>query len=770
MRILQLILLFLVFTNAEAQLSFGEFNTPYSGIYGAQFNAAEIVDSRYKFHLNLLGGGIGLSNNFIAASKDLISPNPPKITDQNRPQYLIQELNGKPKHFYTQMDVQTLSGFMNFGRNNKLAIGLQTGMKLLVTANNVDERLARFMYNNKDSSTWGPSASKDFMAHVAAWTYTGITLGAVIIDNQKISLKGAVTGKINTGIAGMYMYSPNLYADLTDQNIVRDANFRMQSQFASPFLFNNQIKADSLKLFADNSGFGADVGLIFEKKDKKDYSYEFNCRTDNYRKDLNKYAWRFGVSISDFGSIKWNPNGRTIRSYSVDSSAFRFPLNLRSFEKIGEPGSFIDTLRKYQFNGVEVDTTVEPYTMATPATLNIFFDVHIYKGIYIAANGMYAFQGSTASGYSWTQNSRFTLTPRLESKKFGVYLPVQYNMLSQEINAGIGMRLFCFNLALTDWTAIAQLKSKTKNFGLTLGFHIPILQRASPKDKDGDLMGGKFDKCKDGAGDCNSGGCPEPDDDNDGVKNSMDKCPKEPGPAKLDGCPDRDEDGVPDSKDRCPKKKGPYELGGCPDKDGDGVIDDEDKCPKDKGSLELQGCPDADGDGVINDLDECPNTKGVFENNGCPKIEVIDTDKDGVEDKDDQCPKEYGSKSNKGCPVIEKEAFDIAKIAQEKLEFHTGSSAIKPESFASLLVLADYLNKNPSIKLELSGHTDNIGKPEKNLKLSNDRANSVKSFFIDKGINADRMTASGYGDTKPIGDNRTLSGRAVNRRVELVLK
>jgi outer membrane protein OmpA-like peptidoglycan-associated protein len=768
MRIFILILGLLIYARLNSQLNFGEFNTPYSGVHGLSFNPAEVADSRYKFHANIIGVGLSASNNFIGVSSELKSS--PIITPANQDQYFIRNLNGKPKNLYLQSDMMMPSAFMSFGRNNKLVFGFQTGIKALVTANNISERLANFLYDKNDTLRgWGPSSSKDFAANVSAWSYMGLTIGGVILDSRKITLKGAITGKLNQGIANMYMSSPDLYVSMSDGNVVRDANFTMKHQYASPLIDNNKFANSQLSIPGKHSGFGLDAGLIFEKKDKNDYSYEFDCRSDNYRKDKNKYAWRFGVSIIDYGSITWKPEGKTIRSYTIDSAAYAFPLNYKTFNKAAEPSSYIDSLRKYRFNGIDVDTTIEEYSMATPATLNAFVDLHIFKGFYLAMNGMYGFVTNNAAS-SKTLNTRFTFTPRLESKKIGIYLPIQYNMLAEETNFGLGARLLFMNFAISDLGAIAGLKSQTRNVGFNMSFNIPILNKSKPKDIDGDLMGRKTDKCPEGAGDCNTGGCPEPDDDGDGVVNSMDKCPKVKGPAKLDGCPDTDQDGVPDSKDRCPKVKGVYELGGCPDKDGDGIVDSEDKCPNEKGTLIMQGCPDSDGDGIQDNLDECPTIKGVYENKGCPKIEILDADKDGIEDKDDECPKQYGSKSNRGCPIVEKEAFDIAKIAQEKLEFHTGSSQIKPESLPSLTVFADYLYKNPTIKINLGGHTDNVGKPEKNMKLSIDRVNAVLQLFVTKGIDEARFVVAGYGDTKPIGDNTTISGRAVNRRVEIEIK
>jgi outer membrane protein OmpA-like peptidoglycan-associated protein len=109
-------------------------------------------------------------------------------------------------------------------------------------------------------------------------------------------------------------------------------------------------------------------------------------------------------------------------------------------------------------------------------------------------------------------------------------------------------------------------------------------------------------------------------------------------------------------------------------------------------------------------------------------------------------------------------------VAQEKLEFETGSSVIKKESHQSLNTLAYYLVKNPDFKVSLKGHTDNVGDEQKNLKLSIDRANAVKIFIIENGVDAIRIDAQGYGMQYPITDNNTPAGRAANRRVDIEIK
>ncbi len=99
--------------------------------------------------------------------------------------------------------------------------------------------------------------------------------------------------------------------------------------------------------------------------------------------------------------------------------------------------------------------------------------------------------------------------------------------------------------------------------------------------------------------------------------------------------------------------------------------------------------------------------------------------------------------------------------------FETGKATLEPESFTVLDELVAYLNRKVDEKIELGGHTDNVGSAAANLKLSDERANAVRNYLLAKGIDESRVTAKGYGMTVPIADNKTEEGRAQNRRTEV---
>jgi outer membrane protein OmpA-like peptidoglycan-associated protein len=248
---------------------------------------------------------------------------------------------------------------------------------------------------------------------------------------------------------------------------------------------------------------------------------------------------------------------------------------------------------------------------------------------------------------------------------------------------------------------------------------------------------------------------------------------KTPPPPKTVEIPvvisDRDHDGVVDSLDACPDQPGLAALQGCPDKDGDGIPDKDDKCPDVAGLAKYHGCPipDTDGDGINDEEDKCPTVAGVARYQGCP---VPDTDGDGVNDEEDKCPTEAGPASNFGCPVINVEVVEKVNKAAKNIFFATGSSKLLAKSFKSLNDVVQILKDNPTYKIDVDGYTDNTGKEDKNQVLSEKRAESVKTYLISKGIDENKITATGHGINNPIADNKTAAGRAKNRRVEMKLR
>ena len=240
--------------------------------------------------------------------------------------------------------------------------------------------------------------------------------------------------------------------------------------------------------------------------------------------------------------------------------------------------------------------------------------------------------------------------------------------------------------------------------------------------------------------------------------------PPAPEPPK-----DRDGDGVLDENDDCPDVAGLSALKGCPDSDKDGIADKDDKCPNESGVARYGGCPvpDSDKDGINDENDKCPTVAGVARYEGCP---IPDGDGDGVNDEEDKCPAVPGIASNAGCPEIKPEVIKKVEFAAKNVFFNTGSYQLMKKSYAPLNEVAQILKDNPTLQLDVEGHTDITGDATKNQILSENRAAAVKAYLVAQGVEASRLTSAGFGVDRPIADNKTSAGKAKNRRVELKLR
>jgi outer membrane protein OmpA-like peptidoglycan-associated protein len=203
------------------------------------------------------------------------------------------------------------------------------------------------------------------------------------------------------------------------------------------------------------------------------------------------------------------------------------------------------------------------------------------------------------------------------------------------------------------------------------------------------------------------------------------------------------------------------------DRDKDGIPDKEDQCPDQPGPASNKGCPilDRDGDGVLDVDDKCPDVPGVKKYNGCP---IPDTDGDGVNDEEDQCPTVAGSKDNHGCPKITEEQKKKIAYAAKRIQFEFKSTDILPSSYAVLDEVVEILKSNPTLNIRVEGHTSGPVK-ESNTILSQKRADSVKDYFVSKGIAANRIEAKGFGSSKHISKDGDQTENPIDRRVELII-
>ena len=229
---------------------------------------------------------------------------------------------------------------------------------------------------------------------------------------------------------------------------------------------------------------------------------------------------------------------------------------------------------------------------------------------------------------------------------------------------------------------------------------------------------------------------------------------------------DSDGDGIEDAVDACPTEAGTIITKGCSDADGDGTPDKDDQCPTIAGTVANKGCPaDKDGDSIPDDKDQCPDVPGIAKYHGCP---VPDTDNDGTNDEEDKCPTIAGPKHNNGCPEVTREQISqVAEVARQ-IQFDFNKAELTEPSKTVLNEVVQLLKENTTLQIRVEGHTSGADN-QKNLILSEARAQSVKAYLIESGIAEQRITAVGFGSKEPLSTSTEPAEVAKNRRVELKL-
>jgi len=763
-------------------------------------------------------------NSFFGAVKDTSGKGFPGFNDPNfQNDYLTTRNNSDMKSVFFSTRVMLPLSFM-YTIDQKSAISITGEFRTYLNVDGIQNPLAQLAYSGfKDSTLWLKQFSNDHLSmQMMAWHEIGVDYARVIVDNNKNFLKIGIRPKLLIGLGDAYFYADNLKYLANNNDTLTFFSSHIQYGHSANFDIDPNTSALSyLEKSVSHPGIGLDLGATYEwRPNYQDFKYDMDGETNLWKRSKNKYKLRVGMSVTDIGSIKFD-RGQLSNNFVADINQW----NVHDLNFSGDypVRSFDDTLRS-RFPPI---ATPKSYRVNLPLAVRGDVDYQIWKDFYVDMNYAWAIQWKKNPN-AIHDLSYVAVTPRWDWKWFGAMVPVSYNQY-KNLAVGACVRLGPLYMGTTN---LATYFSKSKTIygaNFYFGIKVPILFR-EPKDRDKDKVSDKKDKCIDVPGVWEFLGCP--DRDGDHVQDSEDLCPDDPGLKSLNGCPDKDGDGITDKQDACPDDPGPAKYNGCPDKDGDGIIDKDDDCPDEPGLPQFKGCPDRDGDGVMDKLDLCPDKPGPVDNDGCPEVrlnlvdlagqslksirqakdgsftfESLPTDSicvfrlDGDPDKtigvnevqvvvnglskravrsqadglfrfDIPKPVGNGLKQVAVTDVVVNltaQEQEVVKKAFDNLEFETNKDVIQSSSFSALDSLAILLKKHPEWSLKISGHTDNVGQPAQNMKLSEKRAESVKKYLMSKGVADDHLKPEWFGQTRPIASNATEAGRQKNRRVEMLI-
>jgi len=724
-KLLFLLLLFFSINFSSAQSYIGFLTDNYSGVHGVISNPANITDSRFKTDINLVGASILFANDYYGI----------KLSDATSGDFDLEEDASKnpseSNNIFGNVDV--LGPAFMFNLDKKSSIAVFSRMRVNYNINNINGETYESISNDFDETQDFNVNEEDYYLTGNAWAEIGITYARTIYNKEQHFVKGGISLKYLQGLGNAYSSGKevtidydadgsNLGGGVTTGSITTTG----EVNYGHSDNIDGNFDDFDLEVIDGAKGFGVDLGFVYEYR--PDFATYNSTDADGNiygRKDKNKYKFKFGLSITDIGSINYK-NG-TAKTYDI--------ANTVTEDDFENEENFEDVLNNL-YREINSGSTTKAML---PTALHLNADWNMHKKFYLNLNADLSLTSNSKENTSRIANIA-SLTPRYESKGFSFYMPLSL-IQGSGFQWGAGFR--AGPLYVGSGSILSLLTSNdSKAADVYIGLKIPITQK-SPKDKDGD-----------------------------GVTNKQDKCPKVAGAIENSGCPWEDTDGdtVLDKDDQCPEETGPVENNGCPwkDTDGDTVLDKDDQCPEEAGLPENNGClyKDTDGDSIYDEEDKCPEEAGPTENNGCP---WKDTDGDTILDKDDQCPNTAGTAANNGCPEVTETVQKTLNNYAKTILFNTGKTSIKVESTTALIEIIQILKEYPNAKFSVEGHTDSIGSAVNNQKLSEKRANSVKDFLIEKGIDFSRLSAVGYGETKPIADNMYKDGREQNRRVEINL-
>lgn len=754
-----ILLALFIFTSicASAQRYYGISTSNWSGTNAIYLNPANVADSRHRFTIDLFSFNVGADiDKATFKPSDLIGSDSATLVN------LLKFKDGTKSFNLTLPYAEVRGpGFM-WSIDKKNAVALTTRVRFYNQFQEFDYNLYKTLvdddYRTGHTDVAVNTDKFNFNAH--AWTEIGGTYGRVLYDNGRHMVKGGVTARYLGGISYMNMkgnllqgnyYSKNDSVFIKASDVSVSSNLIRSENQLSNGLSGNDIASD---FFGNRSGWGLgfDLGAVYEwRPDNDSFKYDMDGVKGIDDNTVNRYKIRFSAAITDIGSVRYHKDNET----AIMSGSAGFVTDKIHADNFNQ---FTDSMRK---RGLTVNVDSNATTkVKLPTALQLSVDYNIGHNFYanLAYNGNLVNRFVPGNIYY----SQLTLTPRYDTRIVSFGLPITYNFFSQRFKLGAGLRVSGFFIGSDDMLTFFNGNGQT-GANVYMGAFVPF-NKKRPRDKDHDGVSDKKDDCKHDPGPWENKGCPILDKDGDGILDSVDKCPTVPGSKTAFGCPDTDLDSVADASDACPTEAGLISLNGCPDRDHDGIADKDDACPDLAGLPQYHGCPDTDGDGVPDNEDACPDKPGPIANKGCP-----DTDNDGIPDNMDRCPTVPGTVANQGCPEIKEEVKKRLAFAATAIQFETGKAVIKPKSYTLLDEIVKILNEYSDYSMRIEGHTDNVGKPSFNLTLSQARAASVKAYFVGKGISGSRLITDGFGDTKPAASNKTATGRAKNRRVEMTL-
>ncbi len=420
----QFLLLFLIsflfFSKTYSQDFLGLSTSNYSGVTGVMLQPASIVDSRFKFDINLFSTGVNYSNNYFLLDRDVILKfNKNKFDNYNvfKNRYLSEASLAAGQKVFFNINNRTqlpLSFMATTGKKSAIAFNMQ--LRTMIQGRGLTQEFANLAFNNFYPPANNPSIDASGISiNSLSWAEAGLTYGRVLYSSGKHFLKAAVTGKYLAGLSSISLSSSELHTRANS-----DSTFNFNSPNVS---YNHNKNADFNKLFDKNfspnaNSFGFDAGLVYEYRGNLDkFKYiksDDETSYDALRRDVSKYIFKLGVSLLDVGMFGFN------KPDNVNS----FSANINNWN-----------IKNAHYNSLkEFDTALasrvvanpndpRSYNVYLPSALSAQLDVKLVKALFLNVMSYWPVSLGSTAGKRFNKYGFYTITPRYETRHFGIYIP-----------------------------------------------------------------------------------------------------------------------------------------------------------------------------------------------------------------------------------------------------------------------------------------------------------------------------------------------------------
>ncbi|SHO64063.1 DUF5723 family protein [Algoriphagus zhangzhouensis] len=409
-----------------------------TGVHYLLTNPAGITGSKMKLDVNLLSVSAIISNDYVGINlAELDKFDEGFFSDDN-----LSTTPSEQNNFLGNVDFLGPSVLLNLNERNSVA--LSTRFRTYFNLNNIGGDFYQVISNEDAEVENFDLSMEDLQGLLHAWGEIGASYGRVLMENEDHILRGGITLKYLMGAGGVYGSSNILGAGYSSSNDIISTSGSLQYGYTSGF------DSEDVNFSDPSSGFGADLGLIFEIRET-DYS-------DSYT--MNDHKLRFGLSVMDIGSINYK-------------ASRRFTYNTTASIHVDE---FLDKdLEQVLEDNYEGSEFTEDKRFGLPTSLQIFADYHISSLFYVNLQVSLSIKDHGEIPVSKMMN-QLTITPRFETRWLSVYSPVSFREYSSGVYWGLGVRVG--PLMVGSGSIITNLISKnSQSADAYIGLKVPIYRR-----------------------------------------------------------------------------------------------------------------------------------------------------------------------------------------------------------------------------------------------------------------------------------------------------